>query len=92
MANRETFLTENECKNPPKDRFAAATRILNHAEQLIYAIRDAKEYAGINEFDDMLKQAEEMRFHALECAALIVIGGIVKDIQIDNCKHYLGEE
>lgn len=92
MAGRDTFLTENECDNPPKDKFEAAKRVTIQAEQLIYAIRDAKEYAGINDFDDMLKQAEEMRFHALECAALIVIGGIVKDIQIDNCKHYLGEE
>ena len=78
---RETFLTENECKNPPKDRFEAATRVLNHAEQLIYAIQDAKEYAGINEFDDMLKQAEDMRFAALEYAALIVIGGTVNKLQ-----------
>lgn len=80
MAN-SNFLTENECKNPPKDRFAAATRILNHAEQLIYAIQDAKEYAGINEFDDMLKQAEEMRFAALEYAAFIVLGGTIDRLQ-----------
>ena len=79
--NRETFLTENECKNPPKDKFAAATRILNHAEQLIYAIQDAKEYAGINEFDDMLKQVEELRSTALEYAALIVIGGTIDRLQ-----------
>ena len=75
------FFTDNECKNPPKDRFAAATRILNHAEQLIYAIQDAKEYAGINEFDDMLKQVEELRFAALEYAALIVIGGTIDRLQ-----------
>ena len=81
MTNRSTFLTENECKNPPKDRFAAATRILNHAEQLIYAIQDAKEYAGINEFDDMLKQAEELRFAALEYAALNVICGTIDRLQ-----------
>ena len=79
--NRETFLTENGCKNPPKDRFAAATRILNHAEQLIYAIQDAKEYAGINEFDDMLKPVEDLRFAALEYAALIVIGGTIDKLQ-----------
>ena len=81
MTNRSTFLTENECKNPPKDRFAAATRILNHAEQLIYAIQDAKDHAGINEFDDMLKQAEEMRFAALEYAALLIIGGVIDRLQ-----------
>lgn len=80
MAN-SNFLTENECKNPPKDRFAAATRILNHAEQLIYAIQDAKEYAGINEFDDMLKQVEELRFAALEYAALLIIGGTIDKLQ-----------
>lgn len=80
MAN-SNFLTENECKNPPKDRFAAATRILNHAEQLIYAIQDAKEYAGIDEFDDMLKQAEDVRGFALEYAALIVIGGTIDKLQ-----------
>ena len=78
---RETFLTENECENPSKDRFEAATRVLNHAEQLIYAIRDAKEYAGINEFDDMLKQAEDMRFAALEYAAVIILGGVVDRLQ-----------
>lgn len=80
MAN-SNFLTENECKNPPKDRFAAATRILNYAEQLIYAIQDAKEYAGINEFDDMLKQVEELRFAALEYAALLIIGGTIDKLQ-----------
>ena len=84
---RETFLTENECKNPPKDRFAAATRILNHAEQLIYAIQDAKEYAGISEFDDMLKQAEELRFSALEYAALNIIRGT-----IDRLQDKIGDE
>ena len=78
---RETFLTENGCKNPSKDRFEAAKRVTEQAEQLIYAIRDAKEYAGINEFDDMLKQAEEMRFAALEYAALIVIGGTIDRLQ-----------
>ena len=78
---KETFLTENECKNPPKDRFEAATRVLNQAEQLIYAIQDAKEYAGINEFDDMLKQAEDMRFFALEYAALNIIGGVIDRLQ-----------
>ena len=92
MAGRDTFLTENECKNPSKDKFEAAKRVTEQAEQLIYAIQDAKEYAGINEFDDMLKQAENLRFAALEYAALIVIGGVVKEIQMDNCKHYLGEE
>lgn len=81
MIANSNFITENECKNPPKDRFEAATRVLNQAEQLIYAIRDAKEYAGINEFDDMLKQAEDMRFAALEYAALIVIGGTVNKLQ-----------
>ena len=79
--NRETFLTENECKSPPKDRFEAAKRVTEQAEQLIYAIRDAKEYAGIDEFDDMLKQAEDMRFFALEYAALIVIGGTIDKLQ-----------
>ena len=79
--NKETFLTENECKNPSKDRFEAAKRVIEQAEQLIYAIQDAKEYAGINEFDDMLKQAEDMRFAALEYAALIVIGGTVNKLQ-----------
>lgn len=81
MIANSNFITENECKNPPKDRFAAATRILNHAEQLIYAIQDAKEYAGINEFDDMLKQAEEMRFAALEYAAINVICGTIDRLQ-----------
>ena len=78
---KETFLTENECKNPPKDRLEAAKRVIKQAEQLIYAIQDAKEYAGINEFDDMLKQAEEMRFAALEYAALNIIGGVVDRLQ-----------
>lgn len=81
MANRDTFLTENECKNPPKGRFEAATRILNQAEQLIYAIKDAKEYAGINEFDDMLKPVEELRFAAFEYAALNVICGTIDRLQ-----------
>ena len=81
MIANSNFITENECENPPKDRFAAATRILNHAEQLIYAIRDAKEYAGIDEFDDMLKQVEELRFAAIEYAALIVIGGTIDKLQ-----------
>lgn len=85
--NRETFLTENACKNPPKDRFEAAKRVTEQAEQLIYAIRDAKEYAGINEFDDMLKQAEDLRFAALEYAALIVIGGT-----IDRLQDEIGDE
>ena len=78
---RETFLTENECKNPSKDRFEAAKRVTEQAEQLIYAIQDAKEYAGINEFDDMLKQAEDMRFFALEYAAVIILGGVVDRLQ-----------
>lgn len=78
---KETFLTENECKNPPKDRFEAAKRVTEQAEQLIYAIRDAKEYAGINEFDDMLKPVEELRLAALEYAALIVIGGTIDRLQ-----------
>lgn len=78
---KETFLTENECKNPPKDRFEAAKRVTEQAEQLIYAIRDAKEYAGINEFDDMLKPVEELRLAALEYAALIVIGGTIDKLQ-----------
>lgn len=78
---RETFLTENECKNPPKDRFEAATRIINQAEQLIYAIQDAKEHAGINEFDDMLKPVEDLRFAALEYAALNVICGTIDRLQ-----------
>ena len=75
------FLTENECKNPSKDRIEAAKRVTEQAEQLIYAIRDAKEYAGINEFDDMLKQAEELRFAALEYAALRIIGGTIDRLQ-----------
>lgn len=79
--NRETFLTENGCENPSKDRLEAAKRVIKQAEQLIYAIQDAKEYAGINEFDDMLKQAEELRFAALEYAALIVIGGTIDKLQ-----------
>ena len=79
--NRETFLTENECKNPSKDRFEAAQRVTEQAEQLIYAIQDAKEYAGINEFDDMLKPVEDLRFAALEYAALIVIGGTIDKLQ-----------
>lgn len=79
--NRETFLTENGCKNPPKDRFEAATRVLNEAEQLIYAIQDAKEYAGIDRFDDMLKPVEELRLAAIEYAALIVIGGTIDRLQ-----------
>ena len=78
---RETFLTENECKNPSKDRLEAAKRVIKQAEQLIYAIRDAKEYAGINEFDDMLKQAEDMRFTALEYAALNIICGAIDRLQ-----------
>ena len=78
---RETFLTENERKNPSKDRFEAAKRVIEQAEQLIYAIRDAKEYAGINEFDDMLKQAEDMRFAALEYAAVIILGGVIDRLQ-----------
>lgn len=81
MIANSNFITENECKNPPKDRFAAATRVLNQAEQLIYAIRDAKEYAGINEFDDMLTPVEDLRFAALEYAALIVIGGTIDKLQ-----------
>ena len=78
---RETFLTENECENPSNDRFEAAKRVTEQAEQLIYAIRDAKEYAGINEFDDMLKQAEDMRFAALEYAAVIILGGVADRLQ-----------
>ena len=78
---RETFLTENECKKPPKDRFEAAKRVTEQAEQLIYAIRDAKEYAGIDEFYDMLKPVEDLRFFALEYAALIVIGGTIDKLQ-----------
>jgi replicative DNA helicase len=79
--NRETFLTENGCKNPSKDRFEAAKRVIKQAEQLIYAIQDAKEHAGINEFDDMLKPVEELRLAALEYAALIVIGGTIDKLQ-----------
>ena len=79
---KETFLTENECKNPSKDRFEAAKRVVEQAEQLIYAIQDAKEYAGIDRFDTMmLKQAEELRFTALEYAALNIIGGVVDRLQ-----------
>lgn len=85
--NRETFLTENGCKNPSKDRFEAAKRVVEQAEQLIYAIRDAKEYAGINEFDDMLKQAEELRFAAIEYAAIIIICG-----GIDRLQDEIGDE
>ena len=81
------FLTENECKNPSKDRIEAAKRVTEQAEQLIYAIRDAKEYAGINEFDDMLKQAEELRFSALEYAALNIIRGT-----IDRLQDKIGDE
>lgn len=81
MIANSNFITENECKNPSNDRFAAATRILNHAEQLIYAIQDAKEYAGIDKFDDMLKQAEDLRFAALEYAALNVICGTIDRLQ-----------
>ena len=78
---RETFLTENECKNPSKDRFEAAKRVIEQTEQLIYAIRDAKEYAGINEFDDMLKQAEDMRFAAIEYAAVMILCGTSDKLQ-----------
>ena len=78
---KETFLTENECKNPSKDRFEAAKRVTEQAEQLIYAIQDAKEYAGINEFDDMLKQAEELRFAAIEYAAINIICGTIDRLQ-----------
>ena len=81
MTNRETFLTENECKNPSKDRFEAAKRVTEQAEQLIYAIRDAKEYAGISKFDDMLKQVEELRNTAFEYAVMIVIGEIGDSLQ-----------
>lgn len=82
MANRGTFLTENECKSPSKDRFEAAKRVIEQAEQLIYAIRDAKEYAGIDRFDIMLlKQAEELRFAALEYTALMIIGGTIDKLQ-----------
>ena len=80
MAN-SNFLTENGCENPSKNRFEAAKRVVEQAEQLIYAIRDAKEYAGINEFDDMLKQVEELRFAALEYAALNVICGTIDRLQ-----------
>ena len=78
---RETFLTENECENPSNDRFEAAKRVVEQAEQLIYAIRDAKEYAGINEFDDMLKQAEELRFTAIEYAAVMILCGTIDRLQ-----------
>lgn len=81
MAN-SSFLTENECKNPSKDRFEAAKRVVEQAEQLIYAIQDAKEYAGIDRFDTMmLKQAEELRFAALEYAALNIIGDVADRLQ-----------
>lgn len=79
--NRETFLTENGCENPSKDRFEAAKRVTEQAEQLIYAIQDAKEYAGINEFDDMLKQIEELRSAALEYAAVIILDGVADRLQ-----------
>ena len=79
--NRENFLTENECKNPSNDRLEAAKRVIKQTEQLIYAIQDAKEYAGINEFDDMLKQAEEMRFAAIEYAAINIICGTIDRLQ-----------
>ena len=78
---KETFLTENECKNPSKDRFEAAQRVTEQAEQLIYAIQDAKDHAGIDRFDNMLKQVEELRFAAFEYAALIVIGGTIDKLQ-----------
>ena len=78
---KETFLTENECKNPSKDRFEAAKRVIEQAEQFIYAIQDAKEYAGINEFDDMLKQAEDMRFAAIEYAAVMILCGTIDKLQ-----------
>lgn len=78
---KETFLTENERKNPSNDRFEAAKRVIEQAEQLIYAIRDAKEYAGINDFDDMLKQAEDMRFAALEYAAVMILCGTIDRLQ-----------
>lgn len=81
MIANSNFITENECKNPPKDRFAAATRVLNQAEQLIYAIQDAKEYAGINEFDDMLKPVEDLRFAAIEYAAINIICGTIDRLQ-----------
>lgn len=87
MADRDTFLTENECDNPPKDKFEAAKRVTEHAEQLIYAIQDAKEYAGINEFDDMLKPVEDLRSAALEYAAVIILGGI-----IDRLQENIGDE
>ena len=81
MIANSNFITENECENPPKDRFKAAKRVTEQAEQLIYAIRDAKEYAGIDKFDAMLKQVEELRFAAIEYAALIVIGGTIDKLQ-----------
>ena len=81
MIANSNFITENECKNPPKDRFAAATRILNHAEQLIYAIQDAKDHAGIDRFDNMLKQVEELRIAALEYTALNIIGDVADRLQ-----------
>ena len=81
MIANSNFLTENECKNPSKDRLEAAKRVIKQAEQLIYAIQDAKEYAGINEFDDMLKQAEDMRFAAIEYAAINIICGTIDRLQ-----------
>lgn len=81
MIANSNFITENGCKNPPKDRFAAAERVTEQAEQLIYAIRDAKEYAGISKFDDMLKQVEELRNAAFEYAVMIVIGEIGDSLQ-----------
>lgn len=84
MIANSNFLTENECKNPPKDRFAAATRVLNQAEQLIYAIQDAKEYAGIDRFDDMLKPVEDLRSTALEYAAGIVLYSIADRLHQDE--------
>lgn len=81
MIANSNFITENECKNPPKDRLEAAKRVIKQAEQLIYAIQDAKEYAGIGEFDDMLKQAEDLRFAAIEYAALLIIGGTIDRLQ-----------
>lgn len=81
MIANSNFITENECKNPPKGRFEAATRVLNHAEQLIYAIQDAQEYAGIDKFDTMLKQVEELRLAALEYAALNILCGTIDKLQ-----------
>ena len=82
MTNNGTFLTENECKNPSKDRFEAAKRVVEQAEQLIYAIQDARDYAGIDRFDTMmLKQAEDMRLAALEYTALNIIGDVADRLQ-----------